>query len=118
MSQQNKYWDDIIEQYKARGLSQPAFCKENKLSYNQFQYRWYQHNCAEKAKASSAIRQDSRALNGFESVTIPIPSHQQEKEKFVTELVINLPNKISCQVKIDSRSNEFTTLLKQLVALC
>ena len=57
MSQQNKNWDFIIEQYKVSGLSQPAFCKENELSYNQFQYRWYQHNRAEKAKARLAIRQ-------------------------------------------------------------
>lgn len=118
MSQQNKYWDGIIQQYKASGLSRPAFCKENELSYNQFQYRWYQHNCAEKANANSAISQDSRALNDFESVTISIPSHQQEKETFVTGLVIHLPNKISCEVRIDSRSNDFTALLKQLVALC
>lgn len=118
MSQRNKYWDGIIEQYKASGLSQPAFCKQNELSCNQFQYRWYQHNCAEKAKAKLAMRQNSASLNDFESVTISTPAHLPQKETCVTELMIHLPNKISCQVKMDLRTNGFASLLKQLVALC
>lgn len=118
MSQRNKYWDAIIEQYKASGLSQPAFCKQNELSCNQFQYRWYQHNCAEKAKAKLALRQNSASFNDFESVTISIPAYQPQKEACLTELMIHLPNKISCAVKMDFRSNGFSTLLKQLVTLC
>jgi hypothetical protein len=120
MSQQNKYWDAIIDQYKASGLSQPDFCKQNELSCNQFQYRWYQHNCAEKAKAKLATRENSASLSDFESVTIsaPIPAHSTQKEVCVSELMIYLPNKINCAVKMDFRTNGFATLLKQLVALC
>jgi hypothetical protein len=118
MSQRNKYWNAIIEQYKASGLTQPDFCKQNELSCNQFQYRWYQHNSAEKAKAKLAMRQNSESLNDFESVTISIPAHLPQKETYVTELMIHLPNKISCQVKMDLRTSGFATLLKQLVALC
>jgi hypothetical protein len=118
MSQRNKYWDAIIEQYKASGLSQLSFCKQNELSCNQFQYRWYLHNRAEKAKAKLTVRENSSSLNAFESVTISIPASAPQKEMYVTELMIHLPNQISCAVKMDFRTNGFATLLKQLVALC
>lgn len=116
MSQHTKYWDAIIEQYKLSGLSQPVFCKQNELSYNQFQYRWYLHNRTKKANIG--IPDKNASLSDFESVTISIPDHMLHKDTYVTELMIHLPNRISCAVKIDSRTNGFTTLLKQLVALC
>ena len=72
MSQQKKYWDAIIEQYKASGLSQTAFCKQNELSYNQFQYRWYLHNHAEKVKPKLAKHQDDSITHVFESVNISV----------------------------------------------
>jgi len=118
MSQRNKYWDAIIEQYKASGLSQPAFCKKNELSCNQFQYRWYQHNCAEKAKAQLAMRKNRPSLHDFESVILSTPVHVTQNEMCVTELMIHLPNQINCAVKMDLRTNGFATLLKQLVSLC
>ena len=34
MSEKTKYWETIIDEYKASGLSQPAFCKQNGLSLN------------------------------------------------------------------------------------
>lgn len=116
MSQQNKYWDAVIEQYKASGLSQPDFCKQNELSCNQFQYRWYLHNRAEKTKVG--VLDNASSLSDFESVTISTPEHVPQKETYVTELMIHLPNQISCAVKMDFRTNGFATLLKQLVALC
>jgi hypothetical protein len=116
MSQRNKYWDAIIEQYKVSGLSQPAFCKQNELSYNQFQYRWYLHKRMEKAKVGALDK--SSSFSDFEPVTISIAEHMLHKDTYVTELMINLPNRISCAVKMDSRTNGFATLLKQLVALC
>lgn len=116
MSQQNEYWDAIIEQYKASGLSQPDFCKQKELSCNQFQYRWYLHNRAEKAKVG--VLDNTFSLSGFEPVTISTLEHAPQKETYLTELMIHLPNQISCAVKMDFRTNGFATVLKQLVALC
>jgi hypothetical protein len=119
MSQRNKYWDDIIEQYRASGLSQPAFCKQNELSCNQFQYRWYLHNREKNAKSKLIRHQDGASSHSFESVSISIPAPiLQPEPNDVVELLIHLPNQISCVVKMDFRTNGFATLLKQLVTLC
>lgn len=118
MSSQKQHWDEIIERYKVSGLSQPQFCKQNELSCNQFQYRWYQHNRALKAKARSAKLSNQASNNLFEPITIKVPLIELKQTTNVVELAIHLPNQIRCDVKIDLCANEFLTLLKQLVMLC
>ncbi len=117
MSEQENYWEAIIAAYKESGLSQPAFCKQNGLSCNQFQYRWYQHNLAKRAKKNPTTFENNCGTNLFESVTI---SHSvlNDETNHIAELAIHLPNKIRCDVKMDLSNHAFTTLLKQLVALC
>ena len=118
MPNQQQHWNEIIERYQASGLSQPEFCKQNELSCNQFQYRWYQHNLALKAKARASISSNEPPKNLFEPITITLPSISPKQTTNVVELAIHLPNQIRCDVKIDLCSNEFSMLLKQLVALC
>ena len=119
MSKQISYWESIIAEYKVSGLSQPAFCKQNGLSCNQFQYRWSQHNLAKLEKAKPFILEKNSIANSFESVSIkssrPVVAEEVDQ---VAELAIHLPNKIRCDVKMDLRHDAFATLLKQLVALC
>lgn len=116
MSNQKQHWKAIIEQYQASGLSQPEFCKQNELSWNQFQYRWYQHNLALKTKAPISSHEPPQ--NIFEPITITLPSTAPKQAINIVELAIYLPNQIRCDVKIDLCANEFSTLLKQLVTLC
>jgi hypothetical protein len=115
MSSQKQYWSAIIERYKVSGLSQPEFCKQNDLSFNQFQYRWYQHNLALKAKA---VMPNNQLGNVFESVTIPLPSFKAKQSTKIIELAILLPNQVRCEMNIDLYAGEFSTVLKELVALC
>lgn len=116
MSEKVNYWESIISEYKASGLSQPAFCKQNGLSCNQFQYRRYQHNLAKRAKQTSSPFADVMA-GSFESITIA-QAPVKDEVNYMTDLAIHLPNKIRCDVKMDFRNNAFVALLKQLVALC
>lgn len=119
MSKQINDWESIIADYKVSGLSQPAFCKQNGLSYNQFQYRWSQHNLAKLTKAKPFIFENNSITSSFESVRIkPSLSVVAEEADQVAELAIHLPNNIRCDVKMDLRNNAFATLLKQLVVLC
>lgn len=119
MQEQIKYWDAIIKEYKASGLSQPAFCKQNGLSLNQFHYRWAQHNLAKQAEKKTFILDNNAVVNSFEPITItPSFSAPKEESNRMSELVIHLPNRIRCDVKMDLRTESFATLLKQLVALC
>lgn len=115
MSSQKQYWSSIIERYKASSLSQPEFCKRNELSFNQFQYRWYQHNLALKSKL---VKPAPPSRSAFESVSISLPSVEPKQLTNVVELAIRLPNQIRCDVKIDLYGDEFSRLLKELVALC
>lgn len=117
MSEQINHWESIIAEYRMSGLSQPAFCKQNGLSSNQFQYRWYQHNLAKRAKQNPSTFENNCVANSFESVTIAHPAPKDEVNH-VADLAIHLPNKIRCDVKMDIRNDAFATLLKQLVTLC
>lgn len=117
MSEQINYWESIIAEYKISGLSQPAFCKQNGLSCNQFQYRWTQHNLAKRAKQNPFTFENNCMTSAFESVSIAHPATKEEPHH-VAELVIHFPNKIRCDVKMDLRNDVFATLLKQLVMLC
>ena len=107
----------LIAEYKMSGLSQPAFCKQNGLSCNQFQYRWYQHNLAKRAEKIPFASEHNCVASAFESVTIAHPAPKDETNH-VAELAIHLPNKIRCDVNMDLRNDVFATLLKELVALC
>ena len=119
MSELIQYWETIIDEYRASGLSQPVFCKQNGLSLNQFHYRWSQHNLARRAKAKPFILKNNAVGNLFEPVTItPLLSAPKEEISHIAELAIHLSNRIRCDVKMDLRTEAFATLLKQLVALC
>ena len=119
MSQQITPWEAIIAQYKESGLSQPTFCKQNGLSWNQFQYRWYQHNLAKKTKVKLAISENSSPANLFEPISLAISSPvSKEDAPSLAELAIYLPNQIRCEIKLDLHTPALATLLKQLVTLC
>ena len=117
MSEKINHWESIIAEYKMSGLSQPAFCKQNGLSCNQFQYRWSQHNLAKRAQPNPFTFENICTASSFESLTIAHPAPKDETNH-VAELAIHLPNKIRCDVKMDLRNDVFATLLKQLVVLC
>src|SRR3990167_3956773 len=52
-SEANVDWVSIIKQWKASGLSQVAYCKENNINYNQFVYQ--NARLSSRAKASSKL---------------------------------------------------------------
>ena len=117
MPKEVKKWNTVIEQYKASGLSQVVFCKEYGISRYQFQYRWSLYNRALKSGDTFERCRDNATLSVFEPITIAMPSPVKEPSH-ITELVIHLPNRIRCDIKIDLSSNAATTLLKHLVSLC
>ena len=77
---QKAYWDGVFERYKASGLSQLEFCRQNDLSHNQFQYRWYERNKALKAQSLSVER--------FETVSVTSSTTTSS----MINTVIHLPN--------------------------
>ncbi len=100
------YWEDIFIRYKSSGQSQPAFCRENNLSHNQFHYRWHEHNKALKAQTSHSK---------FESVSL-VPQDIKPLPAAKLAVKIHMPNQIRCDVVVDLK--EFASLLTQLVQSC
>lgn len=98
------YWEEIFARYKSSGLSQPEFCRQNNLSNNQFQYRWYERNKALKAQSISIER--------FETVSVT----SNTTSSSTINAVIHLPNKIRCDVAVTMQ--ELAPFLSQLVQLC
>ena len=120
MSKQRVNWDDIFSRYKASGLTQPAFCKQADVPFNKFQYRWSKRIQAAKVSAEAKATRNRKSVeNSFEPIIISSsPVAVAQPGSNIIELVVHLPNKIRCEIKIDSCVNEFSILLKQLVALC
>jgi hypothetical protein len=106
MSKHKIDWEDVFSRYKASSLSQSAFCKQNNLSNNQFQYRWYERNKALKAHASP---------EQFESISV-ISTPAVPMMISTINMSIHLPNEIRCDVTTDL--NGLSPILAQLVQLC
>jgi hypothetical protein len=103
MSNQKAHWEELFRRYKASGLSQPEFCKQNNISTNQFQYRWYERNKALKVKTP---------VKAFEPISVVSTTAMTS----AINLSIYLPNQIRCEVTTDL--NGFSPILSQLVQLC
>ena len=118
MSNKRQYWAEIIERYKASDLSKTQFCKQSEIPLNQFQYRWHQYNLSLKEIVCAGTLTNQPSQNSFEPIKITFPPIAAKQVTNVVKLAIHLPNLIRCDVKVDLCANEFSTLLKQLVALC
>lgn len=81
-------WEEVFERYKGSGLSQPEFCRQNNLSNNQFQYRWYVRNKSLKAQGLSVDR--------FETISVRVNGTTST----LINTVIHLPNKIRCEAVV------------------
>ena len=117
MSKNTKDWEAIFAEYKSSHLSQKGFCKEKGLLWNQFRYRWNRKNLLKTVQAKSLILENHPAKVSFEAVSI-ISSCEPKEVMNINEVSIYLPNHVRCDIKINLEANQFTILLKQLVALC
>ena len=104
MSKKKAYWEGVFNRYNSSGLTQLEFCKENNLSHNQFQYRWYERNKVLKAQSLS--------VEGFETISVT----SNRAPSTVMSVIIHLPNKIECHVAMSS--NDLASLLAQVVQPC
>ena len=117
MSNQQQYWNEIIDRYKASGLTRPEFCKQNELSWNQFHYRLRLYSQSLKTMSKELTISHPISSDSFEKITITPTLVASKSATKVVDLVVYLPNQIRCKIAIDISTNEFPTLLKQLVAL-
>jgi hypothetical protein len=105
-----QHWFKLIEDYKNSGLSQRQYCIDNQLPLGKFKHyltRQKEINNSQQVKTNISLD------NPFEPIAItssPAVEIQQ------LELTINLPNKISCHIKLPS--SLMGSVLKEAMTLC
>lgn len=79
--QREHYWQEIMTEHQASGLSGMAFCKQQVIAYHQFTY-W-------RSKLRKTGSNESRVRSGFARVSVAGPSRS------TAELTVTLPSGIA-----------------------
>ena len=115
MTEQDNYWRELFTEYKKSGLKRLEFCQKNDISHSQFRYQWNKQRQVERRTLRLTHPQLAESI--FEPVVVTKLMEPMVANKIV-ELAIHLPNKIRCDLKINMSSHDFSSVLKQLVAIC
>ena len=116
MKSKEEYWGRLFKGYEGSGLSQEDFCSEQGIPIEKFKYQWRKKFGSRSNKKKSQNSFD-KSIH-FEPVLISnMDSVHQEPAKNQS-IIIQLPNQIRCEVKMDITSKDFSSLLNQLRLLC
>lgn len=102
IQQREHYWQQIMAEYQASGLSGMAYCKQQTISYHQFTY-W-------RSKLRQADSDEPREYpgSGFARVSVADPSSS------TAELTIRLPSGISITGLHGDNIDLLGSILRQL----
>lgn len=109
-------WERLFKGYKASGLSQLGFCKEQGIPFAKFKYQWRKRNKLISKPRRGIKKEQASPL--FESVIIKGEQGSARKPLEKLPVTIRLPNQVSCEFLMDIESGQFSTLLQELVRLC
>jgi hypothetical protein len=116
MKSKEEYWDRLFKGYERSGLSQEEFCSEQGIAIAKFKYQWRKNFGARSNKTTA--QNSSEKSNYFEPVLISKNESVYPEPVTSQSIIIQFPNQISCEVKIDIKSKDFSSLLNQLRLLC
>jgi hypothetical protein len=116
MKSKEEYWDRLFKGYERSGLSQEEFCSEQGIPIAKFKYQWRKKFGARGSKTTAHTRSDKP--NYFEPVLISKNESVYPEAVTSQSIIIQFPNQISCELKIDIKSLDFASLLNQLRSLC
>ena len=113
---EEQYWSVVFAEYKESGLSQKAFCKQKDIAVGPFKYQWRRVH----RKTHAVVRAKKTVVPGyFEPVLIQSSSDEEDKKERVNQVMrIRFPNQMCCEISMDIKSPEFSSLLNQLRLLC
>lgn len=106
MTKREEHWRGVIKYFEESGLAPEEFCKRQGISGSRF--RFYRKKFREESREESPV---SKAL--FEPLIIAPSSAIRKNFK----LVVELPNKIRCELGVDDSKHQMA-LLKELMTLC
>ncbi|HAT8640018.1 TPA: hypothetical protein JBA00_15475 [Legionella pneumophila] len=116
MKSKEEYWECLFKGYERSGLSQEDFCSEQGIPIEKFKYQWRKKFGSRNNKTQS--QNSSAKPTHFEPVLISNKDSVHQEPVKNQSIIIQFPNQISCEVKIDITSKDFSSLLNQLRLLC
>ena len=116
MKSKEDYWERLFTGYERSGLSQEDFCSEQGISIEKFKYQWRKKLRLRSNKPKSQISFDKPIR--FEPVLISNKDAVPQEPAKSQSIIIQFPNQISCEVTMDIKSKDFSSLLNQLRLLC
>lgn len=115
MKSKEEYWGRQLKSYERSGLSQEDFCSEQGIPLAKFKYQW-RKKFGSRSK-TSRLQNSSDTPRHFEPILISkLDSVQQEPTN--QSIIIQFPNGIRCEITMDIKSQDFSSLLNQLRLLC
>lgn len=115
MKSKEEYWDRQLKSYERSGLSQEDFCSEQGIPIAKFKYQWRKKfgSRSKKRRLQDSLDKPSH----FEPILISNKGsvHQEPTNQ---SIIIQFPNRIRCELAMDIKSQDFSSLLNQLRLLC
>ncbi len=116
MKSKEDYWERLFTGYERSGLSQEDFCHAQGIPIEKFKYQWRKKFGSRSNKPKSQTGFDKPIR--FEPVLISNKDVVAQELANSQSILIQFPNQIRCEVKMDIKSKDFSSLLNQLRLLC
>jgi hypothetical protein len=116
MKSKDEYWERLLKGYERSGLSQEAFCSAQGIPIEKFNYQWRKQFGTRSNKTKAQNNSDTSCP--FEPILISNQDTIQQEPVTSQSIIIRFPNQICCEIKIDIKSKDFSSLLNQLRLLC
>lgn len=116
MKSKEEYWERLFKGYERSGLSQEEFCSERGIPIAKFKYQWRKRIASGNQKADAPNKSDKPSH--FEPILISAKDSVHQEPVKSQSIIIQFPNQISCEVTMDIKSKDFSSLLNQLRQLC
>lgn len=116
MKLKEEYWDGLFKGYERSGLSQEDFCSEQGIPLTKFKYQWRKKLGTGSRKADSQNQSDEPGH--FEPIRISKKGPVLQEPVANQSIIIQFPNHIRCELEMNIKSKDFSSLLNQLRLLC
>jgi hypothetical protein len=116
MKSREEHWEQLFKDYERSRLSQEDFCSEQGIPIEKFKYQW-RKKLGSRSYKTKAQNSSDKPIH-FEPVLISNKDSVHQEPVKSQSIIIQFPNQISCEVKIDIKSKDFSSLLNQLRLLC
>ena len=116
MKSKEEYWDRLFKGYEQSGLSQEDFCREQGIPIAKFKYQW-RKKIGPGSRKDGAQNQSDTPCH-FEPILISKKDSTPQEPVTNQSIIIQFPNRIRCELAMDIKSQDFSSLLNQLRLLC